>query len=146
MKVSMHFLQIILATSLLGVFSGCEYVPPPDVTPAETACTAGQAQIQVSDGYLEILCGCAETPNTIVTSPGTLKCTVPVGTTVFFLYLNTHLEHQIISTGGIAFASGPPHQPGSFNNMTLAVPCDSAGTSDFEDAFDSDIQGQIVIQ
>jgi hypothetical protein len=143
--VGTHF-RILLVTLLLSVFLGaCEYHSDPTVTPDQTDCTAGEAQIQVSDGYFQILCGCVEPEGTITETPGTLNCTVKSGTVVFFLYLNTHLEHQIVSTGGVPFASGAPNNPGNSNNTNLAAQFTTVGTADFDDAFDTQLQGQIII-
>lgn len=147
--MSTHFrslFRIFLAALALGLFlSACEYHPSPNVTPGQTDCTAGEAEIQVSDSYFENLCGCVEPAGTITMSPGTFTCTVQSGTVVFFLYINTHLEHQIVSTGGVPFASGSPNIPGTTNNTNLAVQFTTVGTADFEDAFDTPLQGQIII-
>jgi plastocyanin len=124
-------------------FTACDQSTAPAITQAQTSCSAEEAQIRISDGYFQNLCGCAE-PSAVTTS-GTFTCTVKVGTTVFFLYLDTHLSHQIISTGGEAFASGGLYQPGSNTNTNVAPEFNTAGTADFEDAFDTNIQGQIVV-
>jgi hypothetical protein len=135
-----------LLISLILCFLGtaCDYDQAPIISASSTSCTAGEAEIQVSDGYFEDLCGCAEPAGTIVTS-GTFTCTVKTGTTVFFLYINTHLEHQIISTGGVPFPSGTLNMPGSTSNNNVANEFNTAGTADFADAFNNQILGEIII-
>jgi hypothetical protein len=125
-------------------FTACNSSTAPVITEPQTVCSSGEAQIRVSDGYFENLCGCAETQGIVVNS-GTFTCTVKAGTAVFFLYLDIHLPHQIISTGGEPFTSGGVVQPGASSNLNVAAEFNTAGTADFEDAFDQNIQGKIVI-
>jgi hypothetical protein len=134
---SLVLLLVFLATA-------CDQTTAPVVATADTACNPGEAQIRVSDGYFENLCGCVE-PTGTITSSGTFTCTVKTGAWVFFLYIDTHINHQIISTGGLSFVSGGVNQPGSSNNSNLAAQFTSAGTADFEDAFNTTIQGKIVV-
>lgn len=140
-------LQIAVVLGVLVISSSCEQVNPPIVTQADTSCVAGQAQVQISDGYFEDLCGCAETPGTQVASPGTLTCTVPAGTVVFFYFVATFTHHQIISTGGtLSFPSSPISDTDTGNVQPYGVPFPTAGTADFEDAYDTSLQGQIIVQ
>src|SRR5262245_45257887 len=81
-------------------------------TPAlETACTPGQAQIAVGDGFQKNLCGCSEAGGTQAFAGTSLTCTVPAGTTVFFHYMATLLAHQIIPVGTPAMPASPVSDP-----------------------------------
>jgi hypothetical protein len=141
-KKTVKKLPVLLLAAFIA--TACNSLTEPTITTAQTSCTAGEAEIQISDSYFQNICGCAETPGTIVDS-GTFTCTVKTGTTVFFLYINTHLNHQIVSTGGEPFTSGTLNQPGSTSNNNVAAEFNSAGTADFADAFNDLIQGQVVI-
>jgi hypothetical protein len=140
----LHF--AVLLCFLIG--SSCVQVNPPVVVQSDTVCQTGQAQIQISDGYFEDLCGCAEAAGTKVTSPGTLTCTVPVNTVVFFYVVATITHHQIISTtgGSLTFPSSPVSDTDTGTIQPYGVPFNSAGTADFEDAYDTALQGQIIVQ
>jgi hypothetical protein len=143
----LRFLQFALLVGFL-VSSGCDQISPPVVTQADTACTPGQAQLQISDGYFKNLCGCVEPAGTLVPSPGTLTCTVPVGTVVFFYVVAGFTHHQIISTTGgtLTFPSGPVSDTGNTGEIQpYGVPFVTAGTADFEDAYDTALQGQIIV-
>jgi hypothetical protein len=131
---------------LAGFFLvACDSSSSPIIVPSQTACTAGEAEIRISDGFFENICGCSEAVGVVVES-GTFTCTVETGTVVFFLYIDTHLSHQIISTGGEPFASGTVNVPGNnSSNNNVAAEFNTAGTADFQDAFNSNIQGQIII-
>ena len=132
--------------------SGCASSNPTDpmaAVPAEsTACLAGQAQIVVRDGSLQNLCGCAESNGQVIsTHEGTLTCTVPVGTVVFFHYIGIQLQHQIISTGAPSFGSSAPAGPGIVRPVVVhTVEFDTAGSYSFLDAFDNGLNGNIVVQ
>jgi hypothetical protein len=136
--------RLQIALFIVTVLTACDQTTSPIITTSDTSCSSQEAEIRVSDGYFENLCGCAEAAGTIVDS-GTFTCTVKTGTTVFFLYLDTHLEHQIISTGGVPFTSGTLNLPGSTSNNNVGVEFNTAGTANFADAFNNLIQGQIVI-
>jgi hypothetical protein len=135
-------LSLLITAALL--FVACDPSTAPVVTLSETDCTANEAQIRISDGYFQNLCGCVEAAGTIVRS-GNFTCTVKVGTTVFFLYIDTHLDHEIISTGGLPIASTGVNQPGSSSNQNVTALFQTAGTADFADAFNNNIAGQIIV-
>jgi hypothetical protein len=139
---------IVLAAAL-AASAGCSSTT--DVTPITsqgTACPSGAAEIAVTDGYVQALCGCAESSATPVTPPAALKCTVPVNTVVVFDYLNgTKLRHQIVPTGAPAFAASPVSDPGSssavrFHAVQLAAP----GSYGFQDSYDEALNGALVAQ
>ena len=79
-------------------------------TEQETACQPGVAEILVGDGYLQNLCGCV--------GPGESKTVYPVGqkltchlstdnSYLYFYFLTTKIDHQIVSSGVQSFNSGP---------------------------------------
>jgi hypothetical protein len=151
--ISKNMFQIIGAMSALAMLlaaSGCDMIPQaPTVDPLQTSCTSGQAQIRVSDGFFQILCGCngaGETAGKFFYVPSTLTCTVPVGTVVFFHYIATQEPHQIVSTAGVPFASSQPSNPAESNPvMEFTAQFQTAGTAYFEDAYVTGLQGQIII-
>ncbi|MGK5084894.1 hypothetical protein WDW37_16525 [Bdellovibrionota bacterium FG-1] len=114
---------------------------------SDTSCVSGQAQIAIRDGFLQNLCGCNESAGQLIpTQQGTLICTVPSGVTVFFHYLGTSLKHEIVSTGSPAFLSSPPSDPKAILSLpTHVVQFANPGTYSFEDAFDTGLQGQIIV-
>lgn len=117
-----------------------------EVTTADTSCPSGAAQINVTDGFLRIICGCAEAAGTIATPPTTLTCTVPAGTTVFFYYEATTLRHQIIPTGSPSFVPSPINDPKDIRSMrSHAVKLDASGTYPFADAMNTTINGQLIV-
>jgi hypothetical protein len=137
-----HF--AVLLCFLIG--SSCEQINPPIVNQSDTACATGQAQVQISDGYFEDLCGCAEGSST-VTSPGTLTCTVPLNTVVFFYVIAGFTHHQVISTGGtLTFPSSSVSAIDTGTVQPYGFQFTTAGTADFEDAYDTALQGQIIVQ
>jgi hypothetical protein len=100
------------------------------------------------DGFQEVLCGCQEASGQVVgSSTGSLTCTVPVGTQIFFIYMATRLRHQIIPSNGTSFpasqisipAAKPPILTHSF---TLNV----AGSFGYTDTYDSGIVGTFIAQ
>lgn len=113
-----------------------------------TRCGAGQAQIAVRDGAIQSLCGCAESTGQLVGSnTGSLTCTVPAGTVVFFHYVAPLLPHQIVSTGTPSFPSSALSGSGAIVPVpTHAVRFESSGTYAFQDAFDNGLRGQITVQ
>jgi hypothetical protein len=134
--------QRILA-QLFGMASlflaSCGISPTP--TPAKT-CAAASAEIAVYDGGMQRLCGCNEGSSGVVTSGQSLVCTVPVGTTVFFIYTGIAQSHQITITGQISFQ---PRSGGSGVTQTDGWKFNSSGTFTFSDSFTS-IGGSIVVQ
>lgn len=140
-----------LSAALMGfglLTVSCNQTSTNSLPGADTFCAAGSAQIQIGDGYQLILCGCAEPGGQVIGSgSGTLTCTVPVGTEVFFFYQATHLTHQLIPSAGSAFPASPLSDP----TATLAVTVDAfqpqvAETYGYVDAFNAGVVGQIVAQ
>jgi plastocyanin len=135
---------LFLAVFVLMAFSSC--VSTTTSGNSSSGCASGLAQIQVGDGFLEILCGCQEAGGVVVGTPANITCTVPSGTVVLFLYLGTELEHQIVSSGGLSFPSSSVSNPQDPNPIrTAAAQFTASGTYDFQDAFNQGIQGKIVV-
>jgi hypothetical protein len=141
---------VLFATAVLSTSCGN---PSPQnasvlVGGADTGCLAGQATIGLFDASLRSFCGCAEGDQTLSASAnGTLACTVPVGTTVFFQSVATVLPHQVFSTGTPGFVSSPilrPRKPHieKFHGYQFTQP----GTYTYRDSFTPGLNGVIVVQ
>lgn len=119
-----------------------------ETNPAPPSCGSNQAQIAVYDGMLEILCGCQEAAGILIAEPNPLTCTVPSGTTVFFFYQGTKLRHQIISTTNPSlFVNSPVSDPNATIPVrSFYVTFSSTGTYEFQDEFESALNGQIIVQ
>ena len=147
----LYFLILLLP---LLVSAACEPLNSgfePQISAPQTACTSGQAQIEIGDGYQRILCGCAEPAGAMVPSAGSkdpaLTCTVPSGTVVFFEYLSTVDRHQIISLASPSFPSSPISDPSDHPPLQIyGATFSPAGTYLYEDAFEPGTTGQIVAQ
>lgn len=129
-------------------FLGCG-ITTEQISASQTDCQAGVAQVAITDGFLQILCGCQEASGTSPTPPATLTCTVPVDTTVVFQYLNTSLTHEVIPAGALTFPASPVSNPaaGLQNGFVRShfVRFSTTGTYDFEDAYNSSLSGHIVV-
>jgi plastocyanin len=80
-----------------------------------------------------------------------MSCTVAAGTTVFFLYQGSQLNHQIISTGSsgaTTFPSSPVWDPSNSTstNVEFTYTFVTAGTYPFIDAIDQSMRGSIIVQ
>ena len=148
--------SLVLATSVLA---GCPGEAPSNealvgLDPAATACTAGLAQIQVGDGFLEILCGCTSSAtgagvvvSAPIAGPTAFVCHVPTGTVVMWQVLGTQLWHQIEPlqvSGGSSFPSGQLIKPEDPDRASVAQ-FTTPGTYGFQDAMNSGLQGEIVV-
>ena len=112
---------------------------------ASTACSSGQAEISVGDGYYQNQCGCLEN-TAVVVPPAQLTCTVPSGTQVIFLFLVENMKHQVLSIGITPFASSPLSDPTQdLPTRIYAFQFIKSGTYSFVDTFNSTMAGQIVV-
>ena len=141
LRRSLIFFLLILATAV----SACQSTTTPVVNPAATQCPGGTAEIGVGDGFFEFLCGCTGGPagGTFVPTPGNLTCHVPSGTVVMFEYIAIQTEHQIVSSGGLPFASAPPVLPGGVT--ASAAQFQTVGTYNFQDAYNTALTGAIIV-
>jgi hypothetical protein len=119
---SVQTLFRIQVVALLGLlFSNCGIVKP-----ATSACSAGAAQITVTDNNLIRVCGCAEGGGAVFTTG--LVCTVPRGTVMYFVYSNIQSAHHIVFNNySIQF---PEHDPASdgINNTQDVTTVNSTST------------------
>jgi plastocyanin len=144
------------AFSLATIFclSGCEGDTDQNnqtLAPSATTCVGmAQAQVLVQDGYFEDMCGCAESAGGTVSffQPAPVTCTVPVGTTIYFVYAGSVRSHQIISSGSPTFVSSPLWDPpdGLTTTPIFAFLFSASGTYTFLDAMDPAMTGSIVVQ
>ena len=104
-------------------------------------CGTNHAAIAVYEGMLQNLCGCtgAGQNGAVAASGSTLTCTVPVGTTVFFQFIEPTGEHQIEAVGTPTFAASPIN---TFHAVTFLT---AASTYTYRDAFNTALQGQIIV-
>jgi plastocyanin len=142
-------LFILLFSIGLSGLSGCNQEQlSPNIDPSGSACTTTSAQIGVGDGFIENLCGCTgagELGKGVQPAPANVTCTVPSGTTVFFVYMGIETQHQIINNSGSSFPAGQIATPSDPNTHIAAALFSASGTYNFEDAFDTQIQGKIVV-
>jgi len=135
----------LIALALAGLFGACgASIPPSPVL----GCGTGTALVGVHDGFLSVLCGCAEASGTTSTVAGGLTCTVASGTAVTFQYVGTKLRHQILSTttGGQTFTSSELSDPIQIPGVRAhGVLLTTTGTYTFQDAFYSNMSGQIIV-
>jgi hypothetical protein len=147
MAASTSGISLLFSILMLGALSGCsEDVIDQSATfdSATTTCQPGSAEILVGDGYLKSVCGCSGSPET-VTPPASLTCSVPVNTTLFFLYAGTRLTHQIVPTVQDSLpASGVSSVKSLIHSHTVIFA--APGTYGFYDNFNSAMVGQIVVQ
>ena len=146
---SMRIASALTAATCAAVLSatGCDTNTPPTLTEQQSRCGAGIAEVEVNDGFLRALCGCAESSTTPVIPPATLTCTVAAGTTVFFMYQGTQLQHQIVSTGTPTFEPSALNDPTDLAPIVVhAVKFDTAGTYEFVDSMNHSVSGRIKAQ
>jgi hypothetical protein len=120
------------------------------IDPAVTQCAPGTAHILVGDGFLRIICGCVQpgqTPGTTFTASDTLICNVAQPSTiVFFSFVGTVLQHQIVPTGPNQFVPTPVSDPANGEPLqvyAVNLPLSSA-TYNFQDSY-SGLTGQIIV-
>jgi hypothetical protein len=147
-KNNPRFLLIFFIFAALG-FSGCQNEQlTPTVDPSGTKCTANEAEIGVGDGFIENICGCTgagELTKGVQTAPANTTCTVPSGTTVMFVYIAIQNEHQIVNSGGLFFPSNVLATPSDASTHISGSLFSASGTYLFQDAFDTAIQGKIIV-
>jgi plastocyanin len=110
-------------------------------------CSTNEAQIAVYDTFLQNLCGCQE-PATEAIPPANLTCTVSSGTTVLFWFFNNdNLRHQIISTSQPTFQPSSLFDPSSGSPIiTHVVTLTDPGTYNYQDVFNSGMNGTFIVQ
>jgi hypothetical protein len=141
--------KILLLLTLVGAAlgTGCSSQPTSNaVSTEQTQCSTGMAQLAVGDSSLHRMCGCNE--GTLLAPLGTaVTCTVPVGTVVYFHYLATELQHAIVSKGAPQFISSPVSDPSDELPIRVhVIRMTTAGTYEFEDAFNTGISGRLIAQ
>jgi hypothetical protein len=79
---------------------------------------------------------------------GQTVCTVPVGTQVFFYYMATLNQHQLVPLAGSAFPPSPLSDPAAkaYKVKVHSFKPMSPGTYRFTDAYDNGVIGSIVAQ
>jgi hypothetical protein len=139
-----------LACSAAHLLSGCGEggVLGQHLSAGATVCPGNTAEIAVSDGYLEVLCGCAETAGLVVgAGKGPLTCTVAAGTEIFFNYTAITVSHQIVASGTPAIPPSPVSNPkDTLQNVVHAFKVTTPGTYPFWDAYNNALTGQLVVR
>lgn len=151
------FPRFIAAFFAVAVFGGLGCGSPTGqplaLAPAATACKPGIVEIQVSDTYLQLGCGCSfagETNGTQFPTKNTLTCHVASSSPqplVFFYFVGTLRNHQIVSSlGSPSFPASGLSNPNSdypirVHAVTLSQ---SPAVYSFEDVF-TGLNGQIFI-
>jgi hypothetical protein len=109
-------------------------------------CDSGAAAILVNDASLQILCGCDEAAGTLASAGSALTCTLPVNSTVNFIFAGGMRNlHQIESVGSPAFASSPIFDPSSEAPVRAhGVRFETLATYTYRDAINHAISGTIV--
>jgi hypothetical protein len=107
-----------------------------------SGCGSGVALIAIYEGALQNVCGCSgvgENGTVTLSGGAVLTCTVSAGTTVQFDHILTTGNHQIEATGSPTF---PPSPINSFHAVTFST---ASQTYAYRDAFNTALQGQIVV-
>ncbi len=115
---------------------------------ALAACDPAMVQFLVGDGFQKTICGCPESAAQVFPSgQGGVTCTIAVGKFVVFHFLDTTLTHQIIPRDGKSFPASPINYPTSPSRAPSYVfQLSSPGTYEYQDAFDSGVNGRIIVQ
>lgn len=111
---------------------------PADVS---ASCPAGIAQILVGDNFQRVICGCLEGAGTIVYTPGNFNCTVNGSATFLFNTSGSSLTHQIEST---SVPQAFPSSPVGFSTFGFLL--NASGIYPYQDAFNTSIRGQLIVQ
>jgi hypothetical protein len=149
-----HLIFAAVSFALIASF-GCE--------PAITTIGAGQnalppaktAMINIFSSSSERAYGCLEPAGVSIPAGTPLICSVPVGYQVTFYYADTGagipnsiVKHQIVPVGNTEIPASSVSDPSDnipvlvdVVNSTKTIP---AGTYGWQDAFDSQINGQLV--
>jgi hypothetical protein len=134
-------LALAIAAGSLG--SNCSGVP---VEQSTQPCAANVAQIQMFDGGMRKICGCGGTNGEYVPAGTPLTCTFALGTTFFVSYIGPFLQHQFISSGTPAAPNGPVFDPSAKLPIRAhAFTLTATGTYPFEDEYDHQLSGTIVV-
>jgi len=142
MRLETLFISVFF---IAATFACGQSTPVKTIEPATTACQAKQAQILVGDGYLQNLCGCQEAAG-ITAAPGVFQCSVPVGTTITFLFLINKTTHELIPQSGSSFNPGPISNPADeLPVRAFGQSFSAAGSFLFADAFNSNVTGKIIV-
>lgn len=109
-------------------------------------CDTGAAAILVHEAALQIMCGCDESAGTIAGAGTPLTCTLPVNSTLTFLYAGGMRNlHQIESVGTPAFPSSPLFDPSHEAPVRAhGVRFETIANYAFRDAINHAISGTIV--
>jgi hypothetical protein len=102
-------ISVILGLAAAVVGCGAIRLDGPD-----GSCPAGTAQIAVFDTALQRVCGCAEPSGQYFSAPGSLTCTIRVGTVATFTYVGTTNTHQISIS---SLYTSPPRGPSDTTQM-----------------------------
>lgn len=140
----MKVLALIFTLGALSAIAGCKVSDnDPDLN---AACTTGNAQIFVGEGYLRLACGCAEGTNVLVIQGSAATCTVALGTRVLFHFSEARRRHQIVGVGspnlGASDVVNPPDEA-VFAAFAPSLP--ATGTYQFQDAFNAAVSGQLIV-
>lgn len=132
-----------IALAALGAkCNGPEQVDLKDLT----KCQTNQAVVRVMDMRFQNLCGCQESAGQYIEPPATLTCTVNAGTTVIFLYLGDTYPHLIRHTDPAnVFQDSFPYSPDGPPAAGHPVTFSTAGTYPFEDAYQLNLTGQVIV-
>lgn len=138
----------LAAASALVFASACADLTRDHELPAsETGCEPGVAQIHILDGMAKRLCGCVESSDTLIAPPATVDCTVAAGTQVYFRFEGVFTWHQIIFTGaGLEDFNGHLVRVDEWISFRPhVVTFNASATYPFQDAFNSDVRGSIIV-
>ena len=97
-----------------------------------TSCPANTALIQVLDGGMKSICGCAGVNGQVYGPGGQFTCTVAVGTMVEFIYSGITQPHNITINGVTSFGVRNPNPSNA--NQVDATPLNSTGSFTFSDS------------
>ena len=137
-KLIRAIMQIIVIAPLL--LTSCGEVKAGSSAAACTSTTT--AQIEVFDGAVERMCGCAESANTTFGQSG-LVCTIPRGTTLVFLFPSIQNQHQV-GIQGMSWSGANRSSAGGLNQADSVV-MGSSGTFTFNDGY-ANLSGTIIVQ
>lgn len=134
--------MMIRNATTLGILSVALAVTGCGSAASSSGCGAGVAVIAIYENAFHNVCGCsgAGENGAVTLSGGTVPtCTVSAGTTVQFQHILTVGNHQIESTGSPSFPAGP------INDFYAVTFNTASQTYTYRDAFNTALQGQIVV-
>ena len=107
-----------------------------------TTCSAATAEIQIQNGGMVRVCGCAEAGNQFIPDGTILKCTVSAGTSIYFSFVGITTMRQITVQGvqscPVAYPTG--------TTTTCVVRMNYSNTFAFTDIDDSSLTGSIIVK